>query len=81
MHALGRSRRAKTRLETNPYALSDYEHLEVLAPTEERAGHKPTTSKRNCLRRGEIKNPGAASGTRILKTRKRRDGKVKKSPL
>lgn len=80
MHALGKSRRAKTRLEANPYALSDYEHLEVLGPTEERAGHRPTTSKRNCLRR-EIGSSGPASGTRILKTRKRRDGKVKKSPL
>lgn len=80
MYALDNSRRARARLETNPHALSDYEHLEVLAPTEERAGHKPVKSKRNSLRGGNIGNSGTVSGTRIFKTRKRRDGKVKNSP-
>lgn len=79
MDALDKSRRVQKRLETSPYALSDYEHLEVLVPTEERAGHRPVKSKRNSLHGENIGNIGAVSGARILKTRKRRDGKVKES--
>lgn len=81
MYALDKSRRTKTRLETNPYGLSDYEHLEVLAPTEEKAGHRPVKSKRNSLNGGKVRDTGAVSGARILKTRKRRDGKVKTNHL
>lgn len=67
------------RLEINTHALSDFEHLEVLAPTEERAGRRPVKSKRNSLHERKIGNTRAVSGARILKTRKRRDGKVKMS--
>ncbi|MCJ1461555.1 hypothetical protein MMC07_000152, partial [Pseudocyphellaria aurata] len=76
MYAPDNSRRARTKLETNMYTLSDYEHLEVLTPTEERAGQRPVKSKRNSLRGGNIGNAGTISGTRIFKTRKRRDGKI-----
>ena len=81
MDALVKSRRTKTRLEINLYGLSEYEHLEVLALMEERAGHRPVKSKRNSLNGGKVRDTGAVSGARILKTRKRRDGKVRTNHL
>lgn len=80
-YAVDRSRQAKTRLEISPYALSEYEHLEALTPMEERAGHRPVKLKRSSLHRGKMGEIGSLSGARILKTRKRRDGMVKKRPL
>ncbi|MCJ1261463.1 hypothetical protein MMC22_001327 [Lobaria immixta] len=75
-YAVDRSRQAKTRLEISPYELSEYEHLEVLAPMEERAGHRPVKLKRSSLHGGKMGEIGSLSGARILKTRKRRDGMI-----
>ena len=81
MYALEKLKTSQKSLEANLYALCAYEHLEVLVPTEERAGHRPVKLKRNSVHGGNIGNIGAVSGARILKTRKRRDGKVKESLL
>ena len=64
MYVTDNPRRAKARSETNPFAISKYDHLEELVPTDEQDGYAP------------VKRARKGEGCRIWRTRRRADGKV-----
>ena len=77
MSAVKSSRRAETEPETKPYALSKYEHLEILVGTEEIPGREPVKGYRTSRNEEEHIKIKSRSNWRTLKLRRRQDGKAK----